>query len=138
MVRIFGFLFAVTLLCGCNKHKVELEQNRLALSLAKSNEVVAEAQWLANSNREAEALAKMMPEITNSVIGLRTIIDYGVSAPDDNVSNWSGVAEVEYINHLGGVDRTNLSFCFREERYSWSVSTNRFLMCYERVDGSPK
>jgi len=51
-------------------------------------------------------------ECTNEVTGLRGIISLDVDASDQNFMHWTATATVEYINHIGGVDRTNLSLRF--------------------------
>ena len=49
---------------------------------------------------------------TNEVTGLRNIINLEVETSDQNFMNWSASATVEYINALGGVDRTNIELKF--------------------------
>ena len=49
---------------------------------------------------------------TNEVTGLRQFISMDVSPYGQNVKEWKATATVEFINHLGGIDRTNLEFQF--------------------------
>jgi hypothetical protein len=49
---------------------------------------------------------------TNEVVGLRGIIALDVQTYDNNFKNWTANATVEYINHIGGVDRTNIELTF--------------------------
>lgn len=59
---------------------------------------------------------------TNAVTGLRFIVDTQASTSADNFMTWTATATVEYINHLGGVDRTNLAFKASSigEQFYWS------------------
>lgn len=47
---------------------------------------------------------------TNDVVGLRSIISAGVDSSADNFMQWTARATADYVNHFGGVDRTNLVF----------------------------
>jgi hypothetical protein len=49
---------------------------------------------------------------TNEVTGLRQFIRLDVSTYGQNVKEWKATATVEYVNHVGGIDRTNLEFEF--------------------------
>jgi hypothetical protein len=54
----------------------------------------------------------LISECTNVVIGLRTIIQHNTETYDHNFTKWTGSATVEFINMVGGVERTNLEFIF--------------------------
>lgn len=47
---------------------------------------------------------------TNYTVGLSSIIDLRAETYDDNFMKWTASATVEYINPVGGVNRTNLEF----------------------------
>jgi hypothetical protein len=113
-MKTFLCLLAAALLCGCGKgpSAAQLKENREAMAASDSNDVIYAAQDKSRAEREAQAREKLFPAITNEVVGLRNIIFVAVSAPDNNVSNWNAFVTAEYINHFGGVDRTNLSFGF--------------------------
>ena len=49
---------------------------------------------------------------TNEVMGLYKIIKLHVDDTSGNLADWTGEATVEYVNHDGGIDRTNLYFRF--------------------------
>jgi hypothetical protein len=49
---------------------------------------------------------------TNEIVGLRGIIALDVQTYDNNFKNWTANATVEYINHIGSVDRTNIELTF--------------------------
>ena len=65
---------------------------------------------LAHYRASAENLVRVA--CTNEVTGLRQFIRMDVSIYGQNVKEWKATATVEYINHLGGIDRTNLEFVF--------------------------
>jgi hypothetical protein len=46
------------------------------------------------------------------VVDLRGIIALEVYTADQNFMNWTATATVEYINHIGGEDRTNIELTF--------------------------
>jgi hypothetical protein len=68
------------------------------------------ASKLARYRASAESAARA--ECTNEVTGLRNIINLDVETSDANFRNWSATATVEFINQIGGVDRTNLVLQF--------------------------
>src|ERR1017187_5825937 len=86
-------LAAAALLCGC-----------------KPDEPVKTAAE--NENEHLQTLLR--EECTNQVVGITKImssyLDYD---PKTAVTNWHAGASVEYINHFGGIDRTNLHLVFR-------------------------
>ena len=60
--------------------------------------------------KSAESLVRAA--CTNEVTGLRQFISMDISTYGQNVKEWKATATVEYVNHLGGIDRTNLEFVF--------------------------
>jgi hypothetical protein len=68
------------------------------------------AAKLARYRASAEDTARA--ECTNEITGLRNIITLDVETSDDNFRNWTATATVEFINQIGGVDRTNLVLQF--------------------------
>ena len=65
---------------------------------------------LARYRAGAESAARAA--CTNEVTGLRGIISLDVQTSDANFMNWTAAAVVEYINQIGGVNRTNLELKF--------------------------
>lgn len=61
---------------------------------------------------QSEAEGEMLKECTNAVIGLTRIIKQSIINADDNPYKWTGEVTSEYINHVGGIERTNVSFKF--------------------------
>jgi len=63
-------------------------------------------------NRHDQARQEVLEECTNRVAGLNRIIALNFDDQSTNVSEWSASATVEYMNVVGGIQRTNLSFRF--------------------------
>lgn len=66
-------------------------------------------QTLARFRREAEPA--MLKECTN-YLGFTRMIDHSINTYDDQVSNWTGNATIDFLNSVGGMQRTNLFFLF--------------------------
>jgi hypothetical protein len=64
---------------------------------------------------QSEAEGEMLKECTNVVVGLTRIIRASVVTAEDNPYRWSGDVVTEFINHVGGIDRTNIFFKFRTD-----------------------
>jgi hypothetical protein len=60
----------------------------------------------------ADAEQSAREACTNEVVGLRQIIYLHEDTTDDNFMKWTASATVEFINSVGGVERTNLDFKF--------------------------
>jgi len=69
-----------------------------------------EAQQKARLQSEAEG--EMLKECTNIIVGLTRIIHSYVVDANDNPYQWGGDVTVEYVNRVGGIERTNLFFKF--------------------------
>ena len=61
---------------------------------------------------QSESEGEMLKECTNVIIGLTRIIHSSVSDAGDNPYQWTGEATVEYVNRVGGIERSNLIFKF--------------------------
>lgn len=46
--------------------------------------------------------------------GVRSIVNVIPSTTDQAIIRWTGTIEADFINHNGGVDRTNLHVIFKE------------------------
>jgi hypothetical protein len=77
-----------------------------------------------------EAQATLAEECTNAVVGLNRIIHRNLFVNDPDPNKWSADITAEYVNHIGGIDRTNLPFAFWA--YDSPVDKLRHLLC--RVD----
>ncbi len=72
-----------------------------------------ESKWQMEQRVAAEAKTLFARAITNDVIGYhRTIKADEIIFANMPPSNWWATAEVEFINRLGGVQRTNLHYRF--------------------------
>jgi hypothetical protein len=60
----------------------------------------------------AEAEGKIRAECTNQISGLTRIINVFPDTTDSDPHKWKAEATADYVNHFGGVDRTNVSFTF--------------------------
>jgi hypothetical protein len=61
---------------------------------------------------QSEADVEMLKESTNVIVGLTRIIHSSVINADDNPYKWAGDVTAEYINRVGGIERTNVFFRF--------------------------
>ena len=61
-----------------------------------------------------EAALSQRQSCTNMVTGLRSIIRASIDDSSGNPCEWTGSAVVEFINPIGGVERTNLAFICRQ------------------------
>jgi len=59
---------------------------------------------------EAEATARA--ECSNVVVGITRIVNIHCSTYEDQVRKWKADAQVEFINRVGGIERTNLTMTF--------------------------
>jgi len=71
-----------------------------------------ETEWQQKRRFQSEAETEMFKECTNVVVGLTRIIHSSVLDADDNPQQWTGAITAEFVNRLGGVERTNLLFRF--------------------------
>lgn len=71
-----------------------------------------ESEAQQKSRLQSEADGEMLKECTNVVVGLSRIIRSSVWNADDNPYKWAGDVTAEYVNHVGGIERTNVFFKF--------------------------
>jgi hypothetical protein len=69
-------------------------------------------EWQLKSRLQAEAEVEMLKETTNVIVGLTRIIHSSVLNAGDNPYRWSGDVIAEYVNRVGGIERTNVFFKF--------------------------
>jgi hypothetical protein len=67
------------------------------------------------SRLQAEAEVEMLKESTNAIVGLNRIIHLSVANSNDNPYKWSGAVTAEFVNRVGGVERTNINFKFQTD-----------------------
>jgi len=71
-----------------------------------------ETESQTTSRLQSEAEIEMLKESTNAIVGLNRIIRTSVSNRDENPYRWAGEVVAEFINRVGGVERTNIFFKF--------------------------
>jgi hypothetical protein len=99
MKILFCLLAAAALLCGCKKS---------ADFMAQADDNEKYPHKLARYRASAEAGVR--DACTNYTVGLRGILYLRADTSADNFMQWTAKATVEFINPVGGVDRTNLEF----------------------------
>lgn len=97
-----AILLLAFLLCGCGK------------STQPAKTVSQYTNSLAEEINPLKKLAeqKFHDAVASDVVGLSRVIKYEFFATGGSVTNWKAEAIVEVFNHFGGIDRTNLPFCF--------------------------
>ncbi len=103
-------LCALAVLLRLHHMAAEIEAAKDPFSLTNAGDNKSYADKI--TRYRAGAGAAVRSACTNEIIGLRGIISLDVQTYDDNFKKWTATATVEYINHIGGVDRTNLSLRF--------------------------
>jgi hypothetical protein len=74
-----------------------------------------ETELQQNARLRSEAEGEMLKECTNVVVGLTRIIRASVVTSEEDPYKWSGDVVTEFVNHVGGIDRTNIFFRFRTD-----------------------
>jgi hypothetical protein len=71
-----------------------------------------ESDWQLKSRLQGEAETEMLKETTNVIVGLTRIIHSSVATVNDNPYKWTGDVTAEFVNRVGGIERTNVFFKF--------------------------
>jgi hypothetical protein len=73
-----------------------------------------ESDWQLKTRLQGEAETEMLKETTNVIVGLNRIIRSSINNnnADDNPYRWSGEVTAEFVNKVGGIERTNVYFKF--------------------------
>lgn len=96
---LLGGLFAVS----------KVEDYRFRMDIEEHPEKYG--QYFLTRRYEKEAEAGILKECSNYV-GFTRIMDHYASTGGDQVTNWHGTAIIDFVNKVGGVERTNLIFRF--------------------------
>ena len=111
LIAIGLFLFYRKSSRAWDEHMAEVERER-----AEHPEKYESATGRQLRYRD-EAEAAMLKECSNYV-GFTRVLDHYVLTSDISVSNWTGSATIDFINKVGGVERTNLLFmCFEADHH---------------------
>lgn len=78
-----------------------------------------------------EAEADFYTALTNDIVGLHRVIRSQTSLYDQDIKAWRAEATVEFINAVGGVQRTNVHYVFGK---SSNHDGRSYSYCY-RVPG---
>ena len=54
----------------------------------------------------------MLAQATNDVPGLNRLVDFHLDTAGRSLNTWSGDVAADFVNHVGGIDRTNLHYVF--------------------------
>ena len=109
-----GQKFAV----GGQSEKPETEAQRIAQLLKEAEadglleKSETETQRMARFRKEAEY--KLLEECTNSLVGFQRVVSSYIRDSDVSPENWTATATADFVNHIGGIDRTNLPFKFEQ------------------------
>jgi hypothetical protein len=60
----------------------------------------------------SEARGAVLTAVSNDAIGLSRVIDCNISDYDDDVRKWKAVVTFEFVNRVGGIERTNYPYKF--------------------------
>jgi hypothetical protein len=91
-----------------------------------------ETEWQQKHRFQSEAEAEMLKESTNAVVGLTRVIRSSVLDAEDNPQLWSGSVTAEFVNRLGGIERTNVTF-----RFSTDTGHDGLMHIRSSLDASP-
>jgi hypothetical protein len=117
MKTFLCLLAAAALQCGCSKPATSVapvavvppEQGGSFEDDSSDNNFQHRIEWF-----RAGADFAIRTACTNDVVGLRQIISTDRDTGADDLRRWHGRATVEFINPVGGVERTNLFYVFHE------------------------
>lgn len=65
---------------------------------------------------QSEALALVLPQCTNAIVGLHRVITQDLALRDPNPNQWSAQVTAEFVNRMGGIERTTLPLAFSSYR----------------------
>jgi len=97
---------------------------------AGTNSPKKETPYAMRKRFQSEAQAMFLQECTNSTAGMNRVIQKDLQTNDGDPNKWTAEVTAEYVNHSGGIDRTNLPFVFWI--YDSPVDNQRHVLC--RVD----
>ena len=97
---------------------------------AATNPPKTETPFAMRKRLQSEAQAMFLRKCTSSTAGLNRVIQKDLQTNDGDPNKWTAEVTAEYVNHSGGIDRTNLPFLFWI--YDSPVDNMRHVLC--RVD----
>jgi len=60
----------------------------------------------------AEAPVEMLTTCSNEVIGFQRLVEFHIFTSDHIITNWQGDVTADFVNGIGGVNRTNILYRF--------------------------
>lgn len=103
--NVIAIAFVAVVVLGCcaliYNSRIQLAKDQASMELPDLSKPVT--AW---NGAERE----IRDQLTNDVVGLNRIISIDISRADPEPTNWTAQVVVEYVNHVGGIDRTNLPY----------------------------
>jgi hypothetical protein len=91
---------------------IPLASRLTALSARARSETAVDRQH----RLQSEAQALLLPQCTNAIVGLHRIINQEIALRDPDPNQWSAQVTAEFVNRVGGIERTNVPFAFSSYR----------------------
>lgn len=88
-----------------------------AFRKAISRQAVLEDYGKRHIDWRTEARAQAMLECSNAVVGLTKVVRLELRDSAGDPNQWTGVAVAEFVNRVGGVERTNVPLRYLYHRY---------------------
>jgi hypothetical protein len=133
-LTIFMGLAIAALVCGCHKHSLTVEQQKFIDQTdhyLTTNALAMDVE----ARRDEMARNIMLTEMTNGIVGVRSVVFSMVDTSNADTNKWTGFVKVDFINHFGGVDRTNLFYKF----HVWTNAPINLVLCSPvPYEGLPK
>jgi len=122
VIPIIGLIGLLALAGGIWYARIHAANEELKMLGDDPRDRESTAQRIDRFRTDASGL--VAKECTNEVPGIKNIVHMEIFDSDDNYTKWTADVTLDFYNHIGGVDRTNLSFGF-----SSAVGD---LTCYEK------
>lgn len=97
-------LLSMALLCGCSHQPAP-----------KSFDEMDATEQMKYCRAQTDAAIR--EACTNAVPGIHAFVNVSADDASDAIVKWKGSAEFDYVNSVGGIDRTNLQFVFERTSY---------------------
>ena len=97
-IKTTGLLaFVAAALCGCGRSPKPFDE-------------MSESEQL--NFLRAQAYPAMIAEASNAVPGIRDVLEVNADTFSDSIDKWNGWVRMNYVNHSGGVELTNVPMTF--------------------------
>jgi hypothetical protein len=87
----------------------------LGAGLTLRNQILPgdETEYQERERLRIEADADFRTALTNDIVGLSRVISIRGDYYEKDIAQWRAEASVEYINKVGGIERTNVIYAFK-------------------------